>query len=781
MSKFGDIFAPIITFIREKILRKIWFTAIFVAPVLVLISYALSQLGVFENVERKMLDNKFNARGPIDGFTEKSNVVIITVDDQSQATLGQFPWPRNYYAHIVRNLMNAGASVVAFDLLFSEPSKNPKEDKAFKETVASYNRVVLSGRTETGLTDETLVQYTSMDKLNLQNIFDGTPGSLTGIVYVRNDPDGVYRRYHPYSNELGRQLPSFAYAALKTHYASQDTIQKKGNQFSFVGRQFPSYDGESVLLNYYGPSRSFPTISASEVIDSRNFMTKEEHELFRQTMQEMDLDSLTLANDESLRQLWAIDVFDDPMSKLREKVKGKICIVGPMFPESKDLFPIPMYPGDRPDENQMYGVEIHATAVQNFLDNNFITRVDPVSKIATLLLLSYLIFGVSVAVKRYRIKNHYVLLGLSFIAALIMVTAGLWLLFYIAGLSGNDPAEFIGAQSFQMQLVLAATVLILTFLVDYYFKRTGSLIEFVTEIAAITVTIAVFLGVYQYTNYLFIKNRVLAPIMPFANTILLSYAASIFYQYFTESRQKKLIRNFFNVYVNRELVDQLIENPEQFRLGGEKRELTVLFSDIKGFTNISETMDPADLVILLNEYLGAMTEIVFKYGGTLDKYIGDAVMAFWGAPVPEEDHAKLCCWAALEMQEKLAELREKWKKEGRPDIYARIGINTGAMIVGNMGSESRFNYTVMGDAVNLAARLEPANKAFGTSIIVSEFTNEQVQDYCRTRELATITVQGKQKPIKIYELVDKKLPRVYYEPLPPAPTAGKDIMAIKKE
>lgn len=781
MSKLVDILTPLNTFLREKVLRKIWFTAIFIAPFLVLIAYALALLGVFENVERKILDTKFNNRGTIDSLTQKSKVVIITVDDQSQATLGQFPWPRHYYAHIVRNLMRAGASVVAFDLLFSEPSKDPAEDQSLKDAIAAYNRVVVSGRTETGLTDESFVQYTSMGKLNLQTVFDGAPGSITGIVYVRNDPDGVYRRYHPYSNELGRQLPSFAYAALKMHYATQDTIQKKDEKFYFAKRRFPSYDGESVLLNYYGPSKTFPTISAGEVIDSRDFMTREETALFNQAMQDTGADSLTVANDESLRQLWAIDVFDDPMSKLQEKVKGKICIVGPMFPESKDLFPVPMHPGDRADENQMYGVEIHATAVQNFLDNNFITRVDPVFKIATLLVLSYLIFGASVALKRLRIKNHYVLIALSFIAALVLVAAVSWLLFYILGLSGSSPVEFIKIQTTQIQLVLLASLLILAFMVSYYFKRAGSLVEFVTEIAAIIVTVATFFGIYEYTNVLFIKERVLAPVMPFANTILLSYVASIFYQYFTESKQKKQIRNFFTVYVNREVVDQLIESPEQFRLGGEKRELTVLFSDIKGFTNISETMAPEDLVVLLNEYLGAMTDIVFKYGGTLDKYIGDAVMAFWGAPVPQEDHVKRCCWAALEMQERLAELRLKWKKEGKPDIYARIGINTGMMIVGNMGSQSRFNYTVMGDAVNLAARLEPANKAFGTSIIVSEFTNERIQEFCRTRELATITVQGKQKPIRIYELVDKKLPNVYYDPLPPAPTAGKDIMAIKKD
>jgi len=781
MSKLSEILKPVTSFLQEKILRKIWFIALFVAPVLVLIAYATVSIGIFSNIELKVLDNKFNERGTVQDLTSNSEVLIIAIDDQAQNTLGQFPWPRNYYARMVRNLMNAGASVVAFDLMFSDDAKNLQEDNALRDMIQYYKRIVLSGRTSTSLTDDSFLEYTAIDKLDLQNVFDGTPGSSTGIVYVRNDADGVYRRYHPYSMEFGQQLLSFAYATLKTHFTTNDSIVRHpNNTFEFAGQTVPSYDGASVLLNYYGPSKTFPTISASEILDTKDFMTSDEKILFRETMAETGLDSLSLAQDESLRELWAMDIFDDPLSGLQSRVKGKICVIGPMFPESKDLFPVPMYPGERVDENQMYGVEIHATAMQNYIDNNFISKADPVFQIITLLIISYLIFGSSVQLKRLRFKNQRVVFALSILSAFGVLANVLWVIFFIAGTATSSPIDFYLLQNIRVQLTLAGVLLILSLIVAYYFKRKSSSSEFVTEIGALLITAITFLFIYEYTNYLFLNERVLVPVMPFAGTILLSYAGSIFYQYFTESRQKKLIRGFFDVYVNRELVDQLIDNPNQFRLGGEKRELSILFSDVKGFTNISESMDPADLVVLLNEYLGAMTEIVFKYGGTLDKYIGDAVMAFWGAPVPQEDHAKSCCWAALEMQEKLEELRKKWRSEGKPELYARIGINTGQVIVGNMGSESRFNYTVMGDSVNLAARLEPANKAFGTSIIVSEFTNEQIYEFCRTRELATITVQGKAKPIKIFELVDKKRPGVFYEPLPPAPTAGEDIMAIKK-
>jgi adenylate cyclase len=229
------------------------------------------------------------------------------------------------------------------------------------------------------------------------------------------------------------------------------------------------------------------------------------------------------------------------------------------------------------------------------------------------------------------------------------------------------------------------------------------------------------------------------------------------------------------------LVDQMIQNPDMFKLGGERRELTMFFSDVKGFTNISESFknEPERLTELMNEYLGAMTDIVFKYGGTLDKYIGDAVVAFWNAPLPVEDHALKACYAAIEMQEKLKEMRPIWKAKYGHEIYSRMGINTAPVIVGNMGSQGRFAYTAMGDGMNLAARLEAANKAFGTYIMISQFTYELVKEKCLCRWLAEITVQGKAEPIKVYELLRRRLPG---EPEPePAETALKGVMAVAKE
>ncbi len=236
-------------------------------------------------------------------------------------------------------------------------------------------------------------------------------------------------------------------------------------------------------------------------------------------------------------------------------------------------------------------------------------------------------------------------------------------------------------------------------------------------------------------------------------SILLCYISSVSYLTIRENKQKQQIRSMFEKYVDASVVDKLIENPELMALGGEERELTILFSDIQGFTTMSEKLTPHQLVTLLNELLDELSMIIFKNKGTIDKYIGDAIMAFWGAPVPDENHAYNACATALEMQEKLRELRERWKKLGRPEIKMRIGINTGRVIVGNMGSKVKFNYTVIGDDVNLASRLEGANKEYGTSIMIGESTYEKVKDKVIVRELDLLIVKGKTEPVRVYELI----------------------------
>ena len=212
----------------------------------------------------------------------------------------------------------------------------------------------------------------------------------------------------------------------------------------------------------------------------------------------------------------------------------------------------------------------------------------------------------------------------------------------------------------------------------------------------------------------------------------------------------------FGKFVPADIVRQLIEQEGDAHLQGEKRELTIHFSDIEGFTTVSESLKPEELVELLAEYLGEMSRIIAEEKGTVDKYIGDAVMAFWGAPQPVANHAVYAARAALRCQARLVELEQKWQNEGKPVFRARIGLNTGEIIVGNMGSAERLNYTVIGDAVNLASRLEGINKYYGTRIMLGETTHKLVEKEFVTRLLDFVAVKGKNEAIRIYELVGEK-------------------------
>jgi adenylate cyclase len=243
----------------------------------------------------------------------------------------------------------------------------------------------------------------------------------------------------------------------------------------------------------------------------------------------------------------------------------------------------------------------------------------------------------------------------------------------------------------------------------------------------------------------------LALVLPAVGLLAVASALTLL-GWLSTDREKLRLRRTFRYYLSETVMTEMLEHPEQLKLGGEKRELTVLFSDIRGFTSISERTTPEALVRFVNGYLTPMTNIVFEEGGTLDKYIGDAVMAFWGAPVAQEDHALRACRAAMRFLEALERLRPGWREDGVGDVRIGVGINTGPMVVGNMGSDVRFDYTVMGDAVNLASRLEGANKLFGTQVLLSEETHAQVAGAVCARKLGSVRVRGKQQPTQVYEL-----------------------------
>ncbi len=284
----------------------------------------------------------------------------------------------------------------------------------------------------------------------------------------------------------------------------------------------------------------------------------------------------------------------------------------------------------------------------------------------------------------------------------------------------------------------------------------GLAIPRVKAVAGIALSVALIGAFIAANTALFVRYNVWLNMIYPVLTMMTIYLGITVYRYVTEEREKKKIRGAFQYYLTASVINEILKDPSKLKLGGDKKHLSVMFSDIRGFTGISEKLTPEELVRLLNEYLTAMTDVVFKYDGLLDKYIGDAIMAVFGAPLDQPDHALRACRTALEMMSELKRLREKWAAEGRPDVNIGVGVNTGDMVVGNMGSEMRFDYTVMGDSVNLASRLEGTNKEYRTNIIISEFTYESIRNELFCRELDAVRVKGKKLPVRIYELLGEK-------------------------
>ena len=268
----------------------------------------------------------------------------------------------------------------------------------------------------------------------------------------------------------------------------------------------------------------------------------------------------------------------------------------------------------------------------------------------------------------------------------------------------------------------------------------------------VTVAVAGMLvaGVWLLALWLFASRKIwMPPLLPMVTVVTL-YASSMLINYIASRRRALQTRMMFSQYVPQEVVNRLVNRPELLRLGGEARELTLMFTDLANFTTMSERLTAEATVEVLTEYFNAMTPVIHRYGGTVDKFIGDAVMAFWGAPLDDAQHAEHAVRAAIDMQQAMEQLAKRLTERGLPAISMRVGLHTGRVVVGNIGSDSRFSYTVIGDAVNLAARLEGANKAFGTGILLSDATAKALPQDLTLRHLDRVIVKGKSEAINVY-------------------------------
>jgi len=644
---------------------------------LFIVTYFLSP-SFLELLELKTVDARFRSRPPI---TPGQDVVIATIDEKSLDELGRWPWPRTVIARLIGKLKLYGASVIAFDIVFSEPTEHFElnsilslegEYKGSESIPPGFTDYVNKIRTEIdpdvklgksiknsgkvilgyffhfseGAAPkegrELLHNYQNVDVLkqgaetilnasaiesNIEVIANGAKGF--GYYNIVPDNDGSVR-WNPlviqYRNKYYAPLSLQVIKAYLGDPPLSLTLTDYGvSNIKLGATSIPVDESGRLFINYYGGQKVFPYYSIADIMSGR------------------------------------IE---------KERLKGKIVLIGSNAVGIYDMRVTPF-------EGVYPGVEIHATVIDNILNKRFLVK-----------------------------PQWFNLLDILAIAGI-----GIFL---------------------------------------------GIVIPRLSAITGIFTVIAFLAGYIYFSLYLFNHNGLLFNITYPVLVVITTYLCLVLYRYTMEVREKKKIKSTFQHYVAAPVMEEILKHPEKLKLGGEEKELTVLFSDIRRFTTISEGLKPNALINLLNEYLSAMSEVVFKYQGYLDKYVGDAIMAVYGAPLMQEDHINKACLTALDMMERLNGIRQEWKGKGLPILNIGIGINTGNMVVGNVGSEQKYEYTVIGDNVNLASRLEDLNKLYGTNIIVSERVYKQIGEDFFCRELDIVQVKGKIKPVTIYELIDRK-------------------------
>ena len=597
-----------------------------------LLALAVAEARVGRALERRVYDGWFTLRGTL---PPPRDVVVVAIDTDSEASLGRYPWGREWHARLLRNLHRAGARVVAFDLTFGDGF--PRADTAFRAAIDQTGIAVLGAKTGGFL-------RRGARGFRLEEPAGVLRGAPLGIVDVRPDAvDGVAREYPVLHAYPGRAVPQLGVqAVLRFRGLPADSLRVVPGGWRLGGRAIPAGPGGGMLVDWLGPAGSVATYSYVTVVD----------------------DAATDLGE------WDLDSFED---LARDGVfRGRIVLVGTTVPEHQDLHFTSVRDADgTAGAVGMPGVEIHAQAAAALLAGRYIRPVPRPAQYAWAVLLA---------------------------AAAVLA---------LARLRGWRGAAVAGALA-----LLAPVAAGLLF--------TG--------------------GAWLWT---------VAPLL--AVGLASGGAAAVLWA--DEARERARIRGMFQQYVPPAVVRELIRRPELLALGGEERVATVLFSDVRGFSAVAERMAPAELVALLNEYLTAMTDVVVEHGGIVDKYVGDCLMAEFGVPVPLDDHAVRACRAALRMRDALRRLRGEWRARGVPALHARTGINTGAVLVGNLGSHRMMDYTCMGDHVNLASRLEGLNREYGTEIVVSEFTWREVQAHFIGREIDCVRVLGRGEPVHLHELV----------------------------
>ena len=665
-----------------------------------------SELSIFEIAELKAYDYKVRLRGqrPVSG-----NVVIVAVDERSLAEQGKWPWPRTKQAKLVDKLSEAGVSAIGFDILFPEP------DKSF--SLESF-KSELKKKGFSNLQENDLMQLIDEASSSDKKFADALANSERSVLgyYVdlsQENPSGI--KVSELNPDLVNLIEFFEYSIIQfidTQLAEDVENTGKAINFEQTGEEDLSYLFyiiKSIGISIYELS------SAANSAGYTSFIQKPDGVVRKiplvQKMGDHFYPPLSLA---LVKQATGLNLGIDFGKYGVDAIRVGDTIVPS---NEKGDYVINWY-GDGHTFEHIPATDVLTGKVgANELQNKIV-----------------IVGGTAAAIH----DIHYSPFG------------GL----YPGVESHANIIENILNQDFMKRPVEFHLIDIVMILGTGFLLSLASL-YFKALVMAIMASVGI--GGYLYfDHYMFNDQGIWVNVVFPVLTQLFVYTGITLYRFTFEEREKRFIKGAFSQYLAPAVVNQLVGDPNLLKLGGERKVLTAFFSDVAGFSTISEKLTPEELVLLLNEYLSEMTDIIMKYEGTVDKFEGDAIIAFFGAPIPQEDHARRACLATLDMQKRCNEMREVWREQGKHELFMRIGLNTGPMVVGNMGSKTRMDYTMMGDSVNLAARLEGVNKQYGTYDMFSEFTYEHVKDEVEVRELDLIRVVGKSEPVRIYQLLCRK-------------------------
>ncbi len=664
------------------------------------------------SVAGMMTNVKFQMRGP---QAPKNKVVIVEIDNDAIATIGRWPWHRDATAFLVDKVVQAGAKVVGLDIVFSEPDQRIPDDLAAVLKEKQMGPLIDSFETDFAL--QKVVQ-TYNDKLVLgwmidqacQPLYNQASCMVTG---------------KEYTEKLPQNFEKFAYEELKTPASTPFDITKTmllANTDVIVNTPlFANEAKHAGYLNCWPDKDSY--------IRRANLLTAMDKKVYPSI-------ALAMAKVGMGEQLSASVNESGKLSELRFSNSGR---------------QIPVSPTGWMDINfrgPSYTFQyIRALEVMKEEDEISIQSGRTIAA----------------ASKKDLLKDAYVLIGLSALGVFDMRafpydsnTPGVEGHANILDnlLSGDMLVHRLTPWDAWMILFLMVAMALAFAYAAERFESIPGLVIFV-----------VLLGGTALIDFkvLFMKNNVNWNLSFFYIEILSIFMVTTAIKYVLEERNKKFITGAFAKYVSPAIIDSIMADPTKLTVGGEKRELSIMFSDIRSFTTFSEKMDAKMLAQFLNEYLGVMTDLVFANQGTLDKYIGDAVMAFWGAPLDQPCHASNACKAAILMQQKLLTLRPELKAKYDVEVNVGIGVNSGDVNVGNMGSSTIFEYTVIGDQVNLASRLEGLTKPYGTSILTTRFTFDSIkasgETYPEHRVIDFVKVKGKKKAVEIIQIFEREYPK----------------------